>query len=60
LESLKGRYHLDDLGIDGWIILKYILRKCGVIVWTGLMWLRIETGESNNEPSDSVIGDKFD
>jgi hypothetical protein len=26
------------------IILRRIFRKCGVGVWTGLSWLRIETG----------------
>jgi hypothetical protein len=28
--SLKGRNHLEDLGLDGRIILKMILRKLGV------------------------------
>jgi hypothetical protein len=37
LESLKGRDHSGDLLIDGRIMLKLILRKCGV---NGLMWLR--------------------
>jgi hypothetical protein len=27
LESLRGRGHSDDLGVDGRIILKWILRK---------------------------------
>jgi hypothetical protein len=27
LENLKGRDHLEDLGIDGRIILEYILEK---------------------------------
>jgi hypothetical protein len=27
LESLKGGDHLEELGVDGWIILKWILRK---------------------------------
>jgi hypothetical protein len=26
-ENLKGRDHLEDIGIDGRIILEYILRK---------------------------------
>jgi len=38
---------LDDPGIDGRIILRWILRKWDVVVWTGLLWLRIGTvGES--------------
>jgi hypothetical protein len=29
--------------VDGRIILRWIFRKLGVGVWTGLGWLRIET-----------------
>jgi len=36
--------HWGDLGIDGWIILRWILRKWDVGLWTGLGWPRIETG----------------
>jgi hypothetical protein len=38
------RDHWGDPGIDGWIILEWIFRKWDVGVWTGLGWLRIETG----------------
>jgi len=33
-----------DLGVNGWIILGWISRRCDVGVWTGLGWPRIETG----------------
>jgi hypothetical protein len=42
-ENLKGRNQLEVLGIDG-IILKWILEKFVGKVWTGFMWLKIETG----------------
>jgi hypothetical protein len=31
------------LGVDGWIILRWIFRKWDVGVWTGSSWLRIGT-----------------
>jgi hypothetical protein len=43
LEGLKGRDHSEDLGIDGKIILKWILGKEGWKVWIGFIWLRTET-----------------
>jgi len=33
-----------DLGVDGWIILRWISRRWDVGMWTGLGWPRIETG----------------
>ena len=36
--------HWGDLGVDGWIILGRICRRCDVGMWIGLGWLRIETG----------------
>jgi len=36
--------HWGDLGVDGWIILGWISRRWDVGIWTGLGWLRIETG----------------
>ena len=35
--------HWGDLGVDGWIILGWISRRCDVGIWTGLGWPRIET-----------------
>jgi hypothetical protein len=43
LENLKGRDHADDLGVDGKIILEWILWKEGGTLWTGFIWLRIGT-----------------
>jgi len=42
--NLRERDHLEFLGIDGKILLRWIIRKWGVRVWTGLIWLRIGTG----------------
>jgi len=36
--------HWGDLGVDGWIILRWISRRWDVGMWTGLGWPRIETG----------------
>jgi hypothetical protein len=42
--NLRERDHWRDPGVDGRITLRLIFRKWGVGVWTGLSWLRIETG----------------
>jgi hypothetical protein len=36
--------HLEDLRVDGRIILKSIFKKWGGETWTGLLWLEIGTG----------------
>jgi hypothetical protein len=38
LENLKGKDHLEDVGIDGKIILEWVLGKQGR---TEFIWLRI-------------------
>jgi hypothetical protein len=38
------RDHWGNLGLDVWIILKWIPRRWYVGIWTGLGWPRIETG----------------
>jgi hypothetical protein len=43
LEDLKGRGHLEDIGVDERIILEWILEKQDGKVWTGFIWLRIVT-----------------
>jgi hypothetical protein len=40
----EGKNHWGDPDVDGRIILRLIFRKWDVGVWTGLSWLRIETG----------------
>jgi hypothetical protein len=42
--GLGKRDHWGDPAIDGRIILRWIFRKWDVGIWTGLGWLRIETG----------------
>jgi len=37
--------HWGDLEVDGCIILGWISGRWGVVIWTGLGWLRIETGD---------------
>ena len=39
--KVSERDYLEDLGIDGTIILKCILKKYDVRSWTGLVWLKI-------------------
>ena len=42
--NLRDRDHLEDLGIDG-IMLKWIFKKKRDGGYTGLMWLRMTTGD---------------
>jgi hypothetical protein len=57
-ENLRERDHLEEPGIKGRIIFRWIFRKWDVRAWTGLMWLRIGhvvgTCECSNEPSGSI------
>ena len=43
--SLRERDHLKEPGVDWRIILRWIFRKWDVRAWTGLIWLRIGTGD---------------
>jgi hypothetical protein len=41
----KDERHLGDKDVDEKIILKWILKKQDLSVWTGLNWLRIWTSD---------------
>jgi len=38
--ELRERDHTENLGVDGWIILKGMFKKWYGDVWTGLIWPR--------------------
>jgi hypothetical protein len=42
-ENMMRRDHLEDLGVGGKIVYEWILGKYSRTVWTGSIWLRIET-----------------
>jgi hypothetical protein len=42
-ENLRERNNWGDPDVDGKIVLRQILRKLDVEVWTGMSWLKIET-----------------
>jgi hypothetical protein len=57
-----GREHSEDLGVDGKIILEWILGILGGKLCPGFIWPRIVTSascEHDNENSVSMKGEEF-
>jgi len=42
--NLRERDHLEDPGLDGRILFRWIFRKWDLGAWTGSIWLRIGKG----------------
>jgi hypothetical protein len=63
VENLKRRDHVEDRGRDGKIVLKWIMRKQDVRLWTGFIWLVLGSSsgsfELGNEPLGSIKGEEF-
>jgi len=38
--DIREGYHLEYIGVDGMIILKWVFKESVQRAWTGVMWLR--------------------
>ena len=45
--NMRERDHLEGVGVDGRIILRWIFRKRNGSSWAGLIWLRIGTDDGH-------------
>jgi hypothetical protein len=54
VKKSEGKNHLKDLGVDGRITFKCMLKKFGGRMWTEYIWFRIGCCEYGNEHSVSI------
>jgi hypothetical protein len=53
-ENLKEQDHLDNICVNGRMMLKQFLNKKDGIAWTRVIWLRTRTHGKCNKHSDSI------
>jgi hypothetical protein len=53
--SLKERDYFEDLGVDGRVILKRILKAWNIEEWIGFIWLRVGTRSDFFEHGNEFI-----
>jgi hypothetical protein len=56
LEILKERSYLGEPAVDGRILLTFILKEYGRMVWAGFIWPVAGSYEYGDEPSGSIKG----